>query len=102
MVSVKAEQAQTRLLALANVARAAADQADAADDDLRVVVFRDIEQTCRYLVCAAYQGWPGWNRHDRAASEAAQQQAALWGLSPPTATAPTCWPRPPTPKWVSS
>ncbi|MGP4004890.1 hypothetical protein [Streptomyces sp. 8N706] len=62
----------TQLLAVANAARAAAAQADATDDDLRVVMFGDIERTCRHLVELARHGW---SRRDRAASEAIQHRA---------------------------
>jgi hypothetical protein len=76
---------ETRLLIVANAARAAAAQADTADDDVRVVLFRDIEQICRRLVDAAVVepvlGRRGWSRHDRAASEAIQHRAAQWGLA---------------------
>ncbi|MGP3953456.1 hypothetical protein [Streptomyces sp. 7N604] len=74
----------TRLLIIANAAREAAAQADAADDDVRVVVFRDIEERCRYLVDAArvepVLARRGWSGHDRAASDRLQQWAARWGL----------------------
>ncbi|MGW3699431.1 hypothetical protein ACWD7C_36365 [Streptomyces sp. NPDC005134] len=68
----------TRLLILANSARAAAVHAQAAGDDLRVVVFRDIERTSRRLVGAADQGW---NRNERTLSDTVQRQAEQWGLT---------------------
>ncbi|MET7490196.1 hypothetical protein [Streptomyces sp. NPDC005538] len=75
----------TGLLRIAAAARKAADRADAADDDFRVVAFRDIEERCRLLVDAAVLepvlGRRGWNARDRAASDALQQQAARWGLT---------------------
>ena len=89
----------TTLLRIAAAARTAAELADAADDDLRVVVFRDIEERCRYLVNTAVPeralGRRGWTSRDRAASDSLQQWAAQWGLTNPadtpgpTASAPT-------------
>ncbi|MFI5864563.1 hypothetical protein [Streptomyces sp. NPDC051546] len=75
----------TRLLRIAAAARQAAAHADAVDDDLRVVVFRDIEERCRVLVDAAtvepVLGLRGWSPRDRTASDALQQQAAQWQLT---------------------
>lgn len=75
----------TSLLRLAAAARQAAARADDADDDLRVVVFGHIEESCRSLVDAAVVqpvlGRRGWTDRERQASEALQQQAARWGLT---------------------
>ncbi|MER6409454.1 hypothetical protein ABT269_39780 [Streptomyces viridosporus] len=75
----------TRLLTVANAARAAAARAAADGDDLRVVVFRDIEERSRHLVGAArgepVSGRRGWTRQDRTASDTLQRQAAQWGLT---------------------
>ncbi|MGW6202158.1 hypothetical protein ACWF9B_00665 [Streptomyces sp. NPDC055089] len=75
----------TTLLRIAAAAREAADRADATDDDLQVVVFRDMEERCRHLVEAAIRepalGRRGWSDHDRAANDALQQRAAHWGLT---------------------
>lgn len=75
----------TTLLRIAAAAREAAARADATDDDLQVVVFRDIEERCRHLVEAAMVeprlGRRGWSDHDRATNDALQQLAAHWGLS---------------------
>jgi hypothetical protein len=74
----------TTLLRIAAAAQEAATRADAADDDLRVVVFRDIEERCRYLVEAAVvtpvYGRQGWSTRDHAANDSLQQWAAHWGL----------------------
>jgi hypothetical protein len=79
----------TTLLRIAAAARKAAARADAADDDLRVVVFRDIEDRSRYLIDAArvepILGRRGWNARDRAANDTLQQWAAQWGLTAPAA-----------------
>ncbi|MEU7031599.1 hypothetical protein AB0A60_33490 [Streptomyces sp. NPDC046275] len=69
----------TQLLKTANTARAAATAALANNDDLRYVLFSDIEDRCRYLVDAVHTGW---TRHDHAISEAVLDLAARWGLSP--------------------
>ncbi|MGW3928717.1 hypothetical protein ACWECC_11505 [Streptomyces microflavus] len=75
----------TTLLRIAAAAQEAAARADAADDDLRVVVFRDIEERCRSLVdtavVAPISGRRGWSARDRAANETLQQRSALWGLT---------------------
>ncbi|MFI1701423.1 hypothetical protein ACH419_36460 [Streptomyces bobili] len=80
----------TTLLRIAAAARTAAAHADAADDDLRVVVFRDIEERCRYLVNTAMPepalGRRGLTTRDRAASDTLQQWAAQWGLTQPADT----------------
>ncbi|KNE83295.1 hypothetical protein AB0B04_19005 [Streptomyces xinghaiensis] len=68
----------TQLLKTANAARAAAAAASTNNDDLRCVLFGDIEDRCRYLVAAAPGGW---TRHEHAASEAVLDLAARWGLS---------------------
>ncbi|MCZ1012014.1 hypothetical protein [Streptomyces lydicus] len=74
-----------RLLLIADAARQAATIADAADDDLRVIVFRDIEQRCRHLVDTArvepVLGRRGWTRHDHTANDRIQHYAAQWGLN---------------------
>ncbi|MFD7661273.1 hypothetical protein [Streptomyces sp. NPDC059788] len=69
----------TQLLKTANTARAAAAAASANNDDLRCVLFGDIEDRCRYLVDATHSGW---TRHEHVASEAVLGLAARWGLSP--------------------
>ncbi|MFD8900547.1 hypothetical protein [Streptomyces ardesiacus] len=69
----------THLLKTANTARAAATAAAANNDDLRYVLFSDIDDRCRYLVDAAHTGW---TRHEHATSEAVLDLAARWGLSP--------------------
>ncbi|MDF3303254.1 hypothetical protein [Streptomyces tropicalis] len=75
----------TRLLRIAATARQAAARADDADDDLRVVVFHEIEERCRFLVDAAavepVLGRRGWTDRERQASDALQEQAARWGLT---------------------
>ncbi|MGC5264103.1 hypothetical protein ACPXCO_24095 [Streptomyces cyaneofuscatus] len=75
----------TTLLRIAAAAHKAAARADAADDDLRVVAFRDIEERCRSLVdtavVAPISGRRGWSARDRAANETLQQHSALWGLT---------------------
>ncbi|MET8816681.1 hypothetical protein ABZW47_32395 [Streptomyces sp. NPDC004549] len=77
----------TTLLRIAATARQSAARADEADDDLRTVVFRDIEERCRYLVDAAVVepvlGRRGWSARDRAANHTLQQWAAQWGLNEP-------------------
>ncbi|MFE7117037.1 hypothetical protein ACFU99_16660, partial [Streptomyces sp. NPDC057654] len=57
----------SQLLKTAGTARAAAATASADNDDLRCVLFSDIEDRCRYLVAAAHRGW---SRHEQAAGEA--------------------------------
>jgi hypothetical protein len=69
----------TQLLKTANTARAAAAAALATNDELRYVLFRDIEDRCRYLVDAANSGW---TRHEHMANEAVLDLAARWGLAP--------------------
>ncbi|MFE9250865.1 hypothetical protein [Streptomyces sp. NPDC007088] len=75
----------TTLLRIAATAQQAAARADDLDDDLRAVVFRDIEERCRYLVDAAVVepvlGRRGWSGRDRAANHTLQQWAAQWGLN---------------------
>ncbi|MFJ5819413.1 hypothetical protein ACIQGT_36805 [Streptomyces sp. NPDC093108] len=77
----------TTLLRIAATAKQAAARADDSNDDLRVVVFRDIEERCRYLVDAAVVepvlGRRGWSGRDRAANHTLQQWAAKWGLNEP-------------------
>ncbi|MDX3020035.1 hypothetical protein [Streptomyces acidiscabies] len=69
----------TQLLKTANTARAAAAAAVAINDDLRYVLFSDIEDRCRNLVDAAHSGW---TRHEHATGKAVLDLAARWGLSP--------------------
>ncbi|MFH8257557.1 hypothetical protein [Streptomyces roseolus] len=69
----------TQLLKTANTARAAATAAAANHDDLRYVLFSDIEDRCRQLVDAVHTGW---TRHEHAGSKAVLDLAARWGLSP--------------------
>ncbi|RNG12959.1 hypothetical protein [Streptomyces botrytidirepellens] len=85
----------TRLLLIANHARQAAAHADATDDDLQVIVFRNIEHRCRNLTATARVepalGRRGWTRNDHVASDRLQHWAAQWGLTtdptpPPAAT----------------
>ncbi|MEU5239684.1 hypothetical protein ACH4UR_25515 [Streptomyces lydicus] len=89
----------TRLLLIADAAHQAAAHADTADNDLHVIVFRDIEQHCRHLVDTAHVepvlGRRGWPRRDHAASDHLQQQAAQWGLTSHTEH-PTMPPHQPT------
>ncbi|WP_435060364.1 hypothetical protein [Streptomyces sp. bgisy060] len=87
----------TKLLRIAVAARQAAARADDADDDLRVVVFQEIEERCRFLIDAAavepVLGRRGWTDRERQASDALQEQAARWGL---TEDADDVRPTPPT------
>ncbi|WP_327309789.1 hypothetical protein OG730_41640 (plasmid) [Streptomyces sp. NBC_01298] len=67
----------TRLLITANGARAAAAQAAHERDDLRSVLFTDIEQRCRNLVARPRDRR---DRADREASDSVLALAAQWGL----------------------
>jgi hypothetical protein len=88
----------TQLLKTANTARAAAAAASANNDDLRCLLFRDIEDRCRYLVDAAHSGW---TRHEHMASEAVLDLAARWGLSNAHIPRPTDDDQPPVPAHIA-
>lgn len=69
----------TRLLITANFARAATIQAVDDKDDLRTVLFTDIEQRCRNLV---HRPQDRQTTEHREASDAVLALAAQWGLHP--------------------